>query len=195
MILLDLKDSRPIYEQVVERFQELMMMGILEEDSQMPSVRSLAMELSINPNTIQRAYGELERRGYTYSVKGRGSFVGSIRKLREAKKTELERKLEKLAREAKTIGIQREEFVMAAGRMYDSGPAGRKEPEDRKQDGTAQTGSKGRGDFGPSERDREESITRTEQECQKEAMSQSQKAEDISGERLWVGNEQGGMTV
>ena len=55
MILLDLKDSRPIYEQVAERLQELMMLGILEEDSQMPSVRSLAMELSINPNTIQRA--------------------------------------------------------------------------------------------------------------------------------------------
>ena len=64
MILLDLKDSRPIYEQVVEKMQELMMLGILEEDGQMPSVRSLAMELSINPNTIQRAYGELERRGY-----------------------------------------------------------------------------------------------------------------------------------
>ena len=62
MILLDLKDSRPIYEQVAERLQELMMLGILEEDSQMPSVRSLAMELSINPNTIQRAYGELDQR-------------------------------------------------------------------------------------------------------------------------------------
>ncbi len=61
MILLDLKDSRPIYEQVAERLQELMMLGVLEEDSQMPSVRGLAMELSINPNTIQRAYGELER--------------------------------------------------------------------------------------------------------------------------------------
>lgn len=92
MILLDLKDSRPIYEQVAERLQELMMLGILEEDSQMPSVRSLAMELSINPNTIQRAYGELERRGYTYSIKGRGSFVGSIRKLRQARKEEMERK-------------------------------------------------------------------------------------------------------
>ena len=89
MILLDLKDSRPIYEQVAERLQELMMLGILEEDSQMPSVRSLAMELSINPNTIQRAYGELERRGYTYSIKGRGSFVGSTRKLRQARKEEM----------------------------------------------------------------------------------------------------------
>lgn len=127
MILLDLKDSRPIYEQVVERFQELMMLGILEEDSQMPSVRGLAMELSINPNTIQRAYGELERQGYTYSVKGRGSFVGSIRKLREAKKTELERKLEKLAREAKTIGILREEFVTLAGLAYDRGQVKRED--------------------------------------------------------------------
>ena len=127
MILLDLKDSRPIYEQVVERVQELMMLGILEEDSQMPSVRGLAMELSINPNTIQRAYGELERQGYTYSVKGRGSFVGSIRKLREAKKTELEKKLEKLAREAKTIGILREEFVTLAGLAYDRGQVKRED--------------------------------------------------------------------
>lgn len=127
MILLDLKDSRPIYEQVVELFQELMMLGILEEDSQMPSVRGLAMELSINPNTIQRAYGELERQGYTYSVKGRGSFVGSIRKLREAKKTELEKKLEKLAREAKTIGILREEFVTLAGLAYDRGQVKRED--------------------------------------------------------------------
>lgn len=123
MILLDLKDSRPIYEQVVERLQELMMLGVLEEDSQMPSVRSLAMELSINPNTIQRAYGELERRGYIYSVKGRGSFVGSIRKLRDAKKTELEGKLGGLAREARTIGVLRDEFVTMAGRSYDGVPA------------------------------------------------------------------------
>lgn len=123
MILLDLKDSRPIYEQVVERLQELMMLGILEEDSQMPSVRNLAMELSINPNTIQRAYGELERKGYTYSVKGRGSFVGSIRKLREAKKTELEGKLGGLVREAKTIGILRDEFVIMVGQVYDGEPA------------------------------------------------------------------------
>ncbi|NBH71399.1 GntR family transcriptional regulator [Clostridiaceae bacterium] len=119
MILLDLKDSRPIYEQVVERLQELMMLGILEEDSQMPSVRSLAMELSINPNTIQRAYGELERRGYTYSVKGRGSFVGSIRKLREARQSEMAKKLGGLAKEAKTIGIGRDEFVDLAHQAYD----------------------------------------------------------------------------
>ena len=62
MIVLDYTDRRPIYEQVVERFQSLVLRGVLEKDSLLPSVRSLAMELSINPNTIQRAYTELERR-------------------------------------------------------------------------------------------------------------------------------------
>ena len=114
MILLDYKDSRPIYEQVVEKLQELMILGVLEEDCQMPSVRSLAMELSINPNTIQRAYSELERRGYLYSVKGRGSFVGSIRRLREAKREELAQKMAALAKEAIGLGIRKEEFASMA---------------------------------------------------------------------------------
>lgn len=114
MILLDYKESRPIYEQVVEKLQELMILGVLEEDCQMPSVRSLAMELSINPNTIQRAYGELERRGYIYSVKGRGSFVGSIRRLREAKREELAQRMAALAKEAIGLGIRKEEFASMA---------------------------------------------------------------------------------
>lgn len=121
MILLDFKDSRPIYEQVVQKLQELMILGIMEEDSQIPSVRSLATELSINPNTIQRAYGELEQKGYIYTVKGRGSFVGSINRLREAKQEELARKMGVLAKEAKNLQIGREEFVAVAGREYDRG--------------------------------------------------------------------------
>lgn len=121
MILLDYKDSRPIYEQVAGKLKELMILGVLEEDGQMPSVRSLAMDLSINPNTIQRAYSELEREGFLYSVKGRGSFVGSIRKLREAKRGELVDSLGDLAGEAKNLDMNREEFVTAAGEAYDKG--------------------------------------------------------------------------
>ena len=71
MIILDYRDRRPIYEQVISRFQELMLTGALEKDSQLPSVRSLAMELSINPNTIQRAYAELERQGYVFFQTGK----------------------------------------------------------------------------------------------------------------------------
>ena len=75
MIVIDYRDRKPIYEQIVEKFQMLIIKGVLEPDTQMPSVRSLATELSINPNTIQRAYTELERQGYIYSIKGKGSFV------------------------------------------------------------------------------------------------------------------------
>lgn len=87
----------------------------------MPSVRSLAMELSINPNTIQRAYAELERNGFIYSVKGRGSFVGSINRLREAKRQDLMGDMKDLAKEAKSLGMSRDEFAQAAVQGYDEG--------------------------------------------------------------------------
>lgn len=77
MIVIDYQDKRPIYEQIIDRFQILILNGALEPDTQLPSVRNLAIDLSINANTIQRAYGELERRGLIYSVKGRGNFVSA----------------------------------------------------------------------------------------------------------------------
>ena len=83
MIILDYKDRRPIYEQVAEKLEELMLLGVLGENEPLPSVRSLAMELSINPNTIQRAYAELERQGYIYSIQGKGSFVADGKRLAE----------------------------------------------------------------------------------------------------------------
>lgn len=85
MILLDQTDRRPIYEQIVEKLSELMLRGILSEHTPLPSVRNLAAELSINPNTVQRAYNELDRLGYTYSVKGNGSFVAELGSVRERK--------------------------------------------------------------------------------------------------------------
>ncbi|MGL5435764.1 MAG: GntR family transcriptional regulator [Lachnospiraceae bacterium] len=121
MILLDYKDNRPLYEQVIEKLQELMLLGVLEEDSQMPSVRNLAMELSINPNTIQRAYSALERDGYLYSIKGRGSFVGSVSRLKESKKKYLVNQLGTLAGQASGLGITRDEFIQLAGQEYDKG--------------------------------------------------------------------------
>lgn len=69
MITIDFQNRKPIYEQIIDRFQVLIMKGILAPDSQMPSVRSLAVELSINPNTIQKAYAALEQQGFIYSVK------------------------------------------------------------------------------------------------------------------------------
>ena len=111
MIILDYKDTRPIYEQVVDKLQKLIINGVLEPDSRMPSVRSLAMELCINPNTIQKAYTELERTGFLYTIKGRGNFVTYNEDLYLRKKKEYRDKMEKLLTEAEEIGISRESML------------------------------------------------------------------------------------
>ncbi len=75
MFQIDLKSRKAIYEQVVDRFKEMIITGILKPDEKVPSVRDLAKELAINPNTIQKAYKELENQGYFYSVAGLGRFA------------------------------------------------------------------------------------------------------------------------
>ena len=86
MIVLDYQDRRPLYEQVTEKFRTLIYQGVLPADSRIPSVRQLAMELSINPNTIQRAYMMLEQEGLIYPVKGKGNFVADTQKIQEESK-------------------------------------------------------------------------------------------------------------
>ena len=121
MIILDYRDRRPIYEQIVERFQELMMSGGLEQDAQLPSVRSLAMDLSINPNTIQRAYAELERKGYIYSVKGKGSFVADNSALKDSRRQAVLQKQEETALAAAGLGIERETLKDVIEKIYGRG--------------------------------------------------------------------------
>ena len=110
MIILDYKDRRPIYEQVAEKLEELMLLGILGENEPLPSVRRLAMELSINPNTIQRAYAELERQGYIYTVKGKGSFVAENSVMKEKRKKDLLIQVSEVIDEAIRLGISGEEI-------------------------------------------------------------------------------------
>ena len=111
MNFIDYQDSRPIYEQIVENFKLQMYKGILQADEQMPSVRSLAMELSTNPNTVQKAYAELERQGFIYTVKGRGNFVKGNASMMDNKKNELIEAITKLFMEAEDIGIPIEELI------------------------------------------------------------------------------------
>lgn len=110
MIILDYKDRRPIYEQVIEKLEELMLLGVLKENDPLPSVRSLATDLSINPNTIQRAYAELERRGCIYVVKGKGSFVAENSIMKENKKRELLVQVSEMIDEAIRLGIPDQEL-------------------------------------------------------------------------------------
>lgn len=112
MIIIDYKDTRPIYEQVVERFKSLILKGGMQPDEQMPSVRNLAMELSINPNTIQKAYAELERQEFIYTVKGRGCFVSGDGSLVEKRKKEYLEEILRLAREVLELGMSKMELVM-----------------------------------------------------------------------------------
>ena len=121
MIILDYRDTRPLYEQIVDKFQTLILKGVLEPNSRMPSVRSLAVELSINPNTIQRAYSELERMGFLYTVKGRGIFVAYDESLRKVRREEILAKLDALAQEAREFGVSREEATQRLAAAYAAG--------------------------------------------------------------------------
>ena len=111
MILIDYQDSRPIYEQIVDRFRVLILKGVLREGDPLPSVRKLSMELSANPNTVQRAYAELERQGFIYSVKDRGNFVRSSSSLKEVRYRELLGEMEAILMKAEESGISRKALL------------------------------------------------------------------------------------
>ena len=121
MIGIDLQNRKPIYEQIVERFQTLIVNGVLEPDRQMPSGRSLAMELSINPNTIQKAYSMLEQQGYIYPVKGRGNFVSGDAGLKKRKQETVFVELQELVKKGKELEIDEETFLEKARQFFKEG--------------------------------------------------------------------------
>ncbi|MCD8325377.1 MAG: GntR family transcriptional regulator [Lachnospiraceae bacterium] len=122
MILLDYRDKRPIYEQVVEKLERLIVGGGLKANTKMPSVRALALELAVNPNTIQRAYAQLEQEGYLYTVSGRGSFVAHESEWRGAKEAELVKNLQAAVHEAKEAGMERERLEAIIAQAYGPKP-------------------------------------------------------------------------
>ena len=111
MILLDYRDSRPIYEQVQDGLRKLMVSGVMQEGEKLPSVRALAGQLAINPNTIQRAYEALEREGYVYSIGGKGSFVAPRREVDNGRRDELLKQLDEAVKELLFLGVSREELI------------------------------------------------------------------------------------
>ncbi|MED4206716.1 GntR family transcriptional regulator [Neobacillus mesonae] len=112
MFELDMRSRKPIYEQLVDKMKELIMNEMLKADEQVPSVRTLATELTINPNTIQKAYRELENQGFIYSIKGKGSFVNPNHKIKDLEKVKtVKQELEKLVLEALFLGISAEELI------------------------------------------------------------------------------------
>ena len=111
MICLNYRDSRPIYEQIKDGLKKLIVSGAMAPGEKLPSVRALAQQLSINPNTIQRAYNELENEGYIYSIAGKGSFASGDVGADENRKRELQEKIRELAVELRYLGVSDEELL------------------------------------------------------------------------------------
>ncbi len=105
MLHLDYRDARPIYEQVKDGLRKLMVTGAIREGEKLPSVRTLASTLAINPNTIQRAYEALEAEGYAYSVPGKGSFAAPRTGVDEQRREQLLGQLDELVRELSYLGL------------------------------------------------------------------------------------------
>ena len=118
MITIDYQIKLPLYEQITQRFQALILRGVMKPDTQMPSVRTLAVELSINPNTIQKAYSLLEQQGYIYPVKGRGNFVSDSSALVQQKKDSLLDEFKRLVTGGKELGIRKAEYIQVIDRVY-----------------------------------------------------------------------------
>ena len=111
MLNLDYRDARPIYEQVRDNLRRLMVSGAIQEGEKLPSVRSLASNLAINPNTIQRAYELLEAEGYVYSIPGKGSFAAPRTGVDEERRDRLLGQFDSLTAELLYLGVTRDRLI------------------------------------------------------------------------------------
>ena len=99
MIQLNYRDSKPIYEQIKDGLRRLVVTGAIKKDEKFPSVRELATSLSINPNTIQKAYSELEQEGYIYTIAGKGSYAAEKADVTSGRNEELMKEFDEIVKE------------------------------------------------------------------------------------------------
>ena len=111
MLTLNYRDSRPIYEQIKEGLRRLVITGAVLKDEKLPSVRELAGELAINPNTIQRAYRELEAEGYIYTISGKGSFAAEQADVNVRRNEELLKEFDEIVRELLYLAEDKEALI------------------------------------------------------------------------------------
>ena len=109
MVHLDYRDAKPIYSQIVENFRAQIAAGILQPGDKLPSVRELAQQMSINPNTIQRAYRELEQQGVIETLPGKGCFVRGVSETHDWSA------LDKAVSQLLSRGVSREEIIKRIG--------------------------------------------------------------------------------
>ena len=119
MFQIDSFSRVPVYEQIINQLEHFILIGILEADTQIPSVRNLSVSLSINPNTIQKAYAELDRNGIIYSVPGRGCFITKEAKdILSSQKQEKLSNLKDLVSELKLAGLPLDKVIATVKEVY-----------------------------------------------------------------------------
>jgi GntR family transcriptional regulator len=112
MFVVDVMSRVPVYEQIIKQVEEQVLTGILKDGDKLPSVRSLSVKLSINPNTIQKAYTELDRRQLIITVPGKGSFISEKAiEVVGANSREKMTELNKIIRELALAGVTKEEII------------------------------------------------------------------------------------
>jgi GntR family transcriptional regulator len=111
LITLNYRDSRPIYSQIKDGLRKLIVSGAVAPGERLPSVRDLATQLAINPNTIQRAYRELDNEGLIYSIPGKGSFAAKYSGIDPTKRDQLYAKLDEILSELCFIGILKDDIL------------------------------------------------------------------------------------
>ncbi len=126
MLQLNYRDAKPIYEQIKEGIRHLLLTNAIAADEKLPSVRELASTLAINPNTIQRAYKELETEGYVYSIKGKGTFASSSDFIHKSREQELLMEFDDVVSELFILDVTREELGyrmnhLEQGRLEENG--------------------------------------------------------------------------
>lgn len=117
MINLDYKDHRSLHEQIRDGLKEMIISGVLQRDEKLPSVREMSVKLTVNPNTVQRAYKELENKGYIYSISGKGNYVSGADA--EIKGTdELFKKLYSVLRELSYAKVDKQLVINSVNNIY-----------------------------------------------------------------------------
>ena len=157
MLSLNYRDSRPIYEQVRDGLRRLIITGAIPPGDKLPSVRTLAGQLAINPNTIQRSYESLEQEGYAYSVPGKGSFAALPQDVTDKRREELLAKLDAIVQELVYLGLTPAEIdaqIRGPRGRWDRSADGRRSAG--RPAGLSETEGMGPSDLAALQRDKEE---------------------------------------
>lgn len=121
LIQLNYRDSKPIYEQIKDGFRKLIISNSLSANEKLPSVRELASGLAINPNTIQKAYRDLEGEGYIYTVAGKGTFVAEHREVLDTRQHELLEEFDEIVEELYFLSVKKKELMERIDSLAEGG--------------------------------------------------------------------------